>query len=81
MRPYDFVKRVIDIAASVVGLLLAAPVMGVIALFVYIDLGRPVIFAQVRPGLHGKPFRMYKFRTMRDAYDKQGIPLPDVSVK
>lgn len=77
MRPYDYVKRAMDIVGSVAGLVLTAPIMAVIALLVYVYLGRPIIFSQVRPGQHGKPFRMYKFRTMRDAYDDQGNPLPD----
>jgi sugar transferase EpsL len=48
-----------------------------VAAFVWVFLGRPVFFRQQRPGLHGKPFVMYKFRTMRDLHDADGKPLPD----
>ena len=48
-----------------------------VALGVRWRLGRPVLFGQWRPGLRGEPFRMIKFRTMREAYDDQGRPLPD----
>jgi lipopolysaccharide/colanic/teichoic acid biosynthesis glycosyltransferase len=44
---------------------------------VWIDIGRPVLFRQLRPGLHGEPFEMIKLRTMRDAVDRSGRPLPD----
>jgi sugar transferase EpsL len=51
--------------------------MGLIALLVWRTMGRPVLFRHVRPGLHGKPFVMYKFRTMRDLRDAEGKLLPD----
>jgi lipopolysaccharide/colanic/teichoic acid biosynthesis glycosyltransferase len=51
--------------------------MGLIALLVWRTMGRPVLFRQARPGLHGKPFVMYKFRTMRDLRDAEGNLLPD----
>jgi sugar transferase EpsL len=44
---------------------------------VRLGIGSPVLFRQVRPGLHGRPFTMVKFRTMRDAVDAAGNPLPD----
>jgi len=59
-------KRAIDVAAAVVGLVLGAIPMAVIAIAVRITMGSPVIFRQARPGLHGKPFTLVKFRTMRD---------------
>lgn len=58
-------KRFIDIIGSGLGLLLLLPVMAIIALMVRIHLGRPVFFRQERPGRHGKPFELIKFRTMR----------------
>lgn len=61
---YDFVKRGLDIISASVGLVLAAPLMGVVALLVRRDVGSPVIFKQERPGLHGQVFTLYKFRTM-----------------
>jgi lipopolysaccharide/colanic/teichoic acid biosynthesis glycosyltransferase len=70
-------KRLIDILASLCGLLLLAPVMIVVAWLVKRKLGSPVLFSQVRPGLNAKPFTMVKFRTMRDAVDSDGKPLPD----
>ena len=70
-------KRIFDISVSVVTLLLLAPVMALVAWQIRRRLGSPVLFRQVRPGLNGKPFKMVKFRTMRDAVDAQGNPLPD----
>lgn len=70
-------KRLIDILASGLGLLILSPLLLVLALLVFVYHGRPVFFGQVRPGLEGKPFKMLKFRTMRDAVDSNGNPLPD----
>ncbi len=58
-------------------LVVLSPVILLVALVVRWKLGSPVIFAQWRPGMHGRPFRMLKFRTMRDANDAAGNPLPD----
>lgn len=71
------IKRLIDIVASALGLLLLAPLLLVLALLIRVRMGSPVIFSQARPGLLGKSFRMIKFRTMLDAVDAQGNPLPD----
>ena len=71
------IKRVFDIAASLLGLLLLSPVIAIIAWQVRRKLGSPVFFRQTRPGLNGKPFEMVKFRTMLDAHDENGNPLPD----
>lgn len=70
-------KRLFDIVASFFGLLLLLPIIAIVAWQVRRKLGTPVLFRQVRPGLHGKPFEMIKFRTMKDACDVQGNPLPD----
>jgi lipopolysaccharide/colanic/teichoic acid biosynthesis glycosyltransferase len=70
-------KRLFDIITSVTGLLLLAPVIAVVAFQVRRKLGSPVLFRQVRPGKDGKPFEMIKFRTMRDAVDRDGDQLPD----
>lgn len=70
-------KRVIDIICATIGLAALGPMMLLIAILVRRKLGKPVLFRQVRPGLDGKPFEMLKFRTMRDACDKHGNPLPD----
>jgi len=76
-RVQAHLKRVFDIVVSAVALTVLAPVMGLIALAVWRTMGRPVLFRHVRPGLHGKPFVMYKFRTMRDLRDAAGELLPD----
>lgn len=70
-------KRLFDIFASVLGLLLLSPLILIVAWQVRRKLGTPIFFRQTRPGLHGKPFEMIKFRTMLDAADKHGNLLPD----
>ena len=70
-------KRLFDIVASFFGLLLLSPVIAIVAWQISRKLGSPVLFRQIRPGKDGKPFEMIKFRTMRDAYDEQGTPLPN----
>ena len=71
------IKRLIDITASSVALITLSPVLAVTAYKVKKNLGSPVLFRQTRPGLNGKPFEMIKFRTMKDATDKEGNLLPD----
>ena len=71
------IKRLFDIIASACGLLILSPVVAVVAWKIRKNLGSPVLFRQVRPGKDGKPFEMVKFRTMRDATDANGNPLPD----
>jgi lipopolysaccharide/colanic/teichoic acid biosynthesis glycosyltransferase len=73
----EFFKRLLDMIAAVLALLLLAPVLALIAWQVRRKLGRPVLFCQVRPGLHGKLFEMIKFRTMTDERDAEGALLPD----
>lgn len=70
-------KRAFDIVVAAALLVVLAPLMAMIALAVRIGLGRPVIFVQERPGKGGRVFRLYKFRTMRDARGPDGTPLPD----
>ena len=70
-------KRLLDIIIAAIALILLSPLYAFVAYKVKKNLGSPVLFRQVRPGLHGKPFEMIKFRTMRDALDAQGNPLPD----
>ncbi|QVR67939.1 sugar transferase [Acinetobacter sp. BHS4] len=70
-------KRLLDIIIASVALILLSPLYFYVAYKVKKNLGSPVLFRQVRPGLHGKPFEMIKFRTMKDATDAQGNPLPD----
>lgn len=70
-------KRIIDFAGALIGLIVLSPIILVVAVLIKRRLGGPVLFRQVRPGLGGKPFEMIKFRTMRDACDSSGVPLPD----
>jgi len=70
-------KRILDLALAVPLLVLLLPALALVALLVRIKLGSPVLFRQQRPGLHGKPFTLFKFRTMTDARDVQGRLLPD----
>jgi lipopolysaccharide/colanic/teichoic acid biosynthesis glycosyltransferase len=68
-------KRSIDIAVAAVGLVALAPVMGVVAIGVWADMGRPVLFRQVRPGLDARPFTLVKFRTMMVSEGRQDVAL------
>ena len=70
-------KRLLDIVIASIALILLSPLYAFVAYKVKKNLGSPVLFRQVRPGLNGKPFEMIKFRTMKDAVDAQGNPLPD----
>ncbi|TQO58780.1 sugar transferase [Paraclostridium bifermentans] len=72
-----FIKRTIDILASSIGLVLLSPILVIVAILVRIKLGSPIFFTQDRVGKDGKIFKMIKFRTMLDATDKWGEPLPD----
>jgi lipopolysaccharide/colanic/teichoic acid biosynthesis glycosyltransferase len=72
-----FLKRLFDLLVSALLLILLSPLLLILALLVRVKLGRPVLFSQERPGLRGRLFRLYKFRSMRDAYDGAGKPLPD----
>lgn len=70
-------KRLFDWIVTLIGMVIALPVMGIVALLVRLKLGKPVLFEQKRPGLGGEIFTLRKFRSMRDAADKDGNPLPD----
>jgi lipopolysaccharide/colanic/teichoic acid biosynthesis glycosyltransferase len=70
-------KRIFDILFALLVLVLLSPVMLILAVLLGIKQGWPVFFTQVRPGLDGSLFKLVKFRTMRDAYDADGQPLPD----
>lgn len=71
------IKRLLDIIIASIALILLSPLYFYVAHKVKKNLGSPVLFRQIRPGLHGKPFEMIKFRSMKDAVDAQGNPLPD----
>ena len=70
-------KRLLDFWGSIFGLVCLSPFIIALYSLVRVNLGSPIFFSQIRPGKNGKPFRMIKFRTMRDAYDSEGNPLPD----
>jgi len=80
-KPYGiyekFIKRPFDFLCASLALIALSPVMGVTALLVRSELGSPVLFTQERPGLDGKIFKLYKFRTMTDEKDENGQLLPD----
>lgn len=70
-------KRLLDLAVTIPLLIVISPLLLVIALLVLIFHGRPVLFRQLRPGYRGRPFYVYKFRTMTEDHDEQGNLLPD----
>ena len=70
-------KSAFDRAVAFLGLVLSSPLLILVSLLIRSRLGSPILFRQTRPGLGGKPFTIYKFRTMRDAVDSHGRPLPD----
>lgn len=72
-----YIKRPQDLLCALLALVLLSPVLMIIALLVRLKLGSPVLFRQNRPGKDGKIFKMYKFRTMTDKRDENGVLLPD----
>lgn len=76
-RSYWRAKRMLDIAAAACAIVLTAPLMALVAVLVVIEIGPPALFWQQRPGLGGRPFRLYKLRTMRPAYDADGRRIAD----
>jgi lipopolysaccharide/colanic/teichoic acid biosynthesis glycosyltransferase len=77
VRAYERIKRMGDALLSMLALVLLFPVLALLALAVRFSMGAPVLFRQTRAGLRGCPFTMFKFRTMRNAVDGDGHPLPD----
>ena len=72
-----FGKRLFDLIVAGTALIVLAPLLALLALLVRAGMGAPVLFRQDRPGLHGVPFTLYKFRTMRDTRDAHGNLLDD----
>jgi lipopolysaccharide/colanic/teichoic acid biosynthesis glycosyltransferase len=70
-------KRIADLVGAVLLLLIGSPVLVLVSFVVALDVGFPVIFWQQRPGLYGRPFKLYKFRTMRAAHDHRSQRIPD----
>src|SRR5256885_17246088 len=77
VRSDDALKRAIDMVGASTALVLLSPLLAVVALLVRLRMGTPVLFRQRRPGRHGRPFVMTKFRTMTDRRDADGELLPD----
>lgn len=71
------VKRLIDVVAAAVALLVLSPLLAVVAVLIRLVIGSPVLFRQMRPGFRAKPFPVVKFRTMTNAVDAEGSVLPD----
>ena len=71
------IKRLFDVAFSVIFLFLFAPIMVFIAFLVYLNIGKPILFKQTRPGLNSSPFNMVKFTTMTNIFDDKGNLLDD----
>lgn len=69
-------KRLLDVVLASSGLIALAPLIAVIGVLIRLTMGSPVLFRQLRPGLHGEPFEIIKFRTMRDEFDSQGREIP-----
>jgi len=72
-----FIKPLGDFIIAVFLLIILSPIILLIAIFLFLANNGKVFFFQQRPGLNSKPFKIVKFKTMRDAFDKEGIPLPD----
>ena len=70
-------RRLIDLTGASILSVLLSPVLAGLALAIRFSMGRPILFRQQRPGYKGEPFEVYKFRTMKDAVDADGEPLPD----
>ena len=70
-------KRIFDLGLSVLSILILSPLLVLLALIIFVSMGRPVLFKQRRPGLNEIPFYLYKFRTMTESKDSKGTMLPD----
>ena len=73
IRPYDLVKRVLDMFTALFLLIISLPVLVTVAAIVAVNLGRPVLFRQMRPGKNGRVFTLLKFRSMRDVNEAHGL--------
>lgn len=74
---YPFIKRCIDVLGAGLGLIMLSPFLLIVFLAIWVNIGSPILFKQSRPGFNGKPFKMYKFRTMTNERDAVGNLLPD----
>lgn len=71
------IKRCFDVLVGLIILIVLLPIYILVALLIWVFMGRPIFFVQKRAGLHGKPFNIVKFRTMKELFDKKGERLPD----
>ena len=76
-RPYWKIKRLMDVVVALAMIITFAPLTILVAALVLIDVGFPIVFWQQRIGYLGRPFRVYKFRTMRSSFDRKGQPIPE----
>ena len=74
---YRITKRLFDIVVAGASLIMLAPILLLVAILIRTKLGKPIFYRQTRPGLRGKPFEILKFRSMLEAYDENGVPLPN----
>ena len=74
---YIAIKKTFDFVFALIALFLLSPLLAFLYVLVWLDLGRPVVFRQLRPGFRGRPFNLYKFRTMSNVVDLAGALLPD----
>ncbi len=72
-----FLKRLLDIVVSVLVLVIFSPILLIIGLWIFFSYGKPIFFYHTRPGFNGEPFRLVKFRSMKDTRDEKGELLPD----
>jgi lipopolysaccharide/colanic/teichoic acid biosynthesis glycosyltransferase len=72
-----FLKEIFDRTLAILLLIIALPILFITALLIYIFMGRPIVFKQLRPGKNEQIFTIYKFRTMQNKFDKKGQLLPD----
>lgn len=72
-----YIKRPQDFFCALLACIILSPILLIIAILVRVNIGSPILFAQERPGLHGKIFKLYKFRTMTNEKDENGNLLPD----
>jgi sugar transferase EpsL len=77
VQSFHITKKILDVALSIFGLIIVSPLLLLVALIISVEMGRPVLFIQKRPGLNGKPFVLYKFRTMKNDWNRSGSLLPD----
>ncbi len=71
------IKRLLDLLLSIPAIILSSPLLVILAMLTYLKVGSPILFRQTRPGLHGKPFTLYKYRTMTNQCDSDGTLLPE----